>query len=148
MTLSRYEHTGAAPATGLSSGISNSALSFTVLSGTGYPTGAIGKFVISLDAGSPSEEKVLCTARSGATFTIDAAGRGYDNTTAASHSAGTTNVQHVASAAELDDANAHIYTTTRDDHTQYARTDGTRTITGLQTFSAGISVTGTDTEAG
>lgn len=30
-----------------------------------------------------------------------------------------------------------------DDHTQYARTDGTRTITGNQAFSAGITVTGT-----
>ncbi|WP_196301292.1 hypothetical protein, partial [Streptococcus pneumoniae] len=29
-----------------------------------------------------------------------------------------------------------------DDHAQYSRTDGTRTITGTQTFGVGINVTG------
>ena len=125
MTLSRYVHTGAAPATGLASGISSSATSFTVLSGTGYPTGSVGDFVICLDPGTSSEEKVLCSTRSGVTFTVASGGRGYDGTTAASHSAGTTNVTHVLSAAEVDDTSAHIYDTTRNDHTQYV--EGTAT---------------------
>ena len=141
MTLSRYEHTGNAPATGLSVGIGSTDTSFTVLSGTNYPTGATGDFVICLDGGTSSEEKVLCSARSGAAFTVASGGRGYDGTTAASHSAGTTNVTHVLSAAEIDDTSAHIYTTTRDDHTQYARTDGSRAVTGAQTFSNGLTVT-------
>jgi hypothetical protein len=36
----------------------------------------------------------------------------------------------VWTATEADDTNAHIYTTTRDDHTQYLRTDGSRAATG------------------
>lgn len=129
MTLSRYEHTGAAPATGLAAGISSTATSFTVLSGTGYPTGSVGDFVICLDPGMSSEEKVLCSTRSGTTFTVATGGRGYDGTTAASHSAGTTNVTHVLSAAEVDDTSAHIYDTTRNDHTQYI--EGTATPGGV-----------------
>lgn len=141
MTLQRYEHTGAAPPTTLNANISNSALSFTVQTGggSGYPTGATGLFVIKLDAGTANEEKVLCSSRSTDTFTVNSGGRGYDNTSAAAHSSGAA-VEHDFSAAEADDANAHIYVTTRDDHTQYARTDGTRAITGAQTFSAGLTV--------
>ena len=133
MALSRYEHTGAAPQTGLASGIGATDTTFTVNSGTGYPTGAVGKFVICLDANTASEEKILCSARSGTSFTVAASGRGYDGTTAASHSSGSTNVTHVLSAAEIDDTSDHIYTTTRDDHTQYAKADGTRSFTGLVT---------------
>ena len=143
MALSRYEHTGAAPQTGLASGIGSTDTTFTVNSGTGYPTGAVGKFVICIDAGTASEEKILCSARSGTSFTVAASGRGYDGTTAASHSSGSTNVTHVLSAAEIDDASDHIYTTTRDDHTQYARTDGTRAFTGGVTVNTGgAQVTG------
>lgn len=132
MTLSRYVHTGAAPATGLASGITSSATSFTVLSGTGYPSPAAGQFfVVCIDAGATSEEKILCSARSGTTFTVATGGRGYDGTTAASHSAGTTNVTHVLSAAEVDDTSDHIYNTTRNDHTQYVQgvTAGDTSIT-------------------
>lgn len=142
MTLSRYEHTGDAPATGLASGVAPTDTSFTVNSGTGYPTGAVGKFVICLDPGTTSEEKVLCSARSGTTFTVAGGGRGYDDTTATSHGSGSTNVTHVLSAAEIDDFSDHVYTTTRDDHTQYARTDGSRAVTGNQTYSSGVTVSG------
>lgn len=137
MTLSRYEHTGNAPATGLAAGINSTATSFTVLSGAGYPTGAVGLFVICLDPGTASEEKVLCSARSGTTFTVQAGGRGYDGTTAASHGSGSTNVTHVLSAAEIDDDSDHIYTTTRFDHdTQYLRRDGSTALTGVTTVAA------------
>lgn len=125
MTLSRYEHTGAAAATGLATGITSAATSFTVISGTGYPTGSVGNFVICIDANTSAEEKILCSARSGTSFTVATGGRGYDGTTAASHSAGTVNVTHVLSAAEIDDDNSHIYDTTRNDHTQYVEGSAT-----------------------
>ena len=140
MALSRYEHTGDAPTTGLASGIGATDLSFTLNSGTGYPTGVTGKFVICLDAGGVSEEKVLCSARSGAAVTVATGGRGYDGTTATTHSSGTTNVTHVLSAAEIDDFSDHVYTTTRDDHTQYLRVDGTRAGTGAQTIGGALTV--------
>lgn len=145
--LQRLEHQGAAPATGLASGIGAGDMSFTLLSGTGYPTGAGGKlFIVSLDPGTAQEEHVLCSARSGTTVTVNntaVGGRGFDNTSAASHSAGTTNVEHVAGAIELDDMNRHIYTTD-DDHAQYAKTDGTRAFTG-RTTAPGVSANLTGT---
>lgn len=144
MALPRLEHQGAAPATGLFAGIGAGDLSLTLLAGTGYPTGAAGKkFVLALDPGTATEEKILGTARSGATITIDPAGRGYDNTTAQSHLAGALNVEHVMAAIEIDDANDHINTTTRDDHTQYARVDGTRAFTGTVTVPAFVATSET-----
>ena len=140
--LQRLEHLGAAPATGLASGCAAGDLTLTLLSGTGYPTGAGGKlFVISLDPGTPQEEHVLCSARSGVTVTVNntgLGGRGFDNTTAASHASGTTNVEHVAAAIELDDMNRHIYTTSDNDHTQYALLSGanfTGQVTGTNFFA-------------
>lgn len=143
MTLFRMQHDGAAPTTGVASSFNSSAATFTILSGTGYPDGSVGPFILKIDAGTASEEKILCLSRSGTTVTVygSGSGRGYDGTSATSHSAGVTNVEHDLGAIEIDDANDHIYTTSRDDHTQYARTDGTRAITGTQTFSDGAIVT-------
>jgi hypothetical protein len=119
MSLQRITHTGAAPPTGLASPISAATLVFLLTSSTGYPTGAGGPFVLALDPGTPSEEKVLCSSLSAGAVTVVAGGRGWDGTTAAAHSPGSSNVAHVFSAGEADDANAHIYVTTRNDHPQY-----------------------------
>lgn len=157
MTLQRFEHQGAAPAVGLAASIGAADLTFTLTSGTGYPTGATGRlFILVLDPGTPQEEKVLCSSRSGTTITVNSSGlggRGYDGTIAASHSVGTNNVQHVLGAVEIDDDNDHIYTTTRDDHTQYSRTDGSRAVSGTQSFvsttnSGTLAVTGASTLTG
>lgn len=129
MALQRFQHTGAAPPTSLASGMSAVTFTFTAAAGTGYPDGSVGPFIIKIDAGTSSEEKVLCSARSGSTFTVATSGRGYDNTTATSHVTGAA-VEHCLAAAEVDDMSDHVYTTGRDDHTQYVRTDGSRTITG------------------
>ena len=147
MALQRITHTGAAPPTGLASPISASALSLTLLSGTGYPTGAGGPFVIDVDAATPSEEKILCLSLSGSTITVAPGGRGFDGTAPAAHNGGTNNVTHVITSAEADDANAHIYVPTRDDHTQYVRTDGSRSVTGSLTIAGGLNVGGAATAA-
>lgn len=144
MTLQRFDHTGAAPSTTLASSMSPTDISFTTAAGTGYPTGAGGKlYVIAVDPGLPSEEKILCSARSGAVHTVSGgvAGRGYDGTTAQGHTAPTAVVEHVVAATEIDDDNDHIYTASRDDHTQYLRVDSTRAGTGTQTFNA-VTATG------
>ena len=143
MTLQRITHTGAAPVTGVAAGFTSGAGTFTLVSGTGYPTGSGGPFVLKVDGGTASEEKILCSALSGVTVTVQT--RGYDNTTAASHGTGTTNVEHCYTAAEADDTSDHVYTTTRDDHTQYARTDGSRAITGAQIFDSTVQVVGATT---
>jgi hypothetical protein len=141
MPLERITHTGAAPTTGLSAPISASQMSFTLISGAGYPTGSGGPFVIDIDAGLSTEEKVLCSSLSGNTVTVMAGGRGWDGTAPAAHAASVNNVTHVVTSAEADDANAHIYDTSRNDHTQYLSASG-GTLTGL-TINGNLAITGT-----
>lgn len=117
--MARKEYAGAAPRTTLASGINNTDLSITLASGTGYPAGTY-PFVVVIDRGLATEEKVLCTSRSGATLTVDAAGRGYDSTTAQSHASGAY-VEHILDAAAMTDLMRHVYDTSHDDHTQYLK---------------------------
>lgn len=125
--MARHEYVGAAPETTISGSITagspTSGGTFSVLDGTGYPTGSTGPFVVALDAGTVSEEKVLCSIRTGNVFTVATTGRGYDNTAAASHGGATTagTVNHVFDAASATDFAGHVYDTTRDDHTQYQK---------------------------
>src|SRR5689334_5934591 len=98
--MARREYSGAAPATTLNGAISNSDTAIILTNGTGYPTGAVGNFVLTLGAGLASEEKVLCSARTGNNVTI--ATRGYDGTTASAHD-NSTSVQHTISAVDLDE---------------------------------------------
>jgi hypothetical protein len=122
----------------LAGSVSASATTLTLVSGSGYPTGTGGPFVLVLDPGTPLEEKVLCASLSGATVTVAAGGRGWDGTTASAHSSGAGNVAQVFSAAEADDDNAHVYDTTRNDHPQYLRVADT----GWLALSLGANVAG------
>lgn len=81
MTARIYSNT--AFATSLVSGITAAATSLVVSDATGYPA---APFALVIDPGSvTSEEIMLVTAKSGATFTVT---RGYDGTTAKVHAAG------------------------------------------------------------
>lgn len=120
MPLFRINHTGAAVVTGLAGPITGSSGSCTLVSGTGWPT---SNFVMKIDPGTPAEEKILCSSRSGTTVNFTT--RGYDGTTATSHSAGTSNVEHDLAAVVIDDANDHVYNTGRNDHTQYLQGSAT-----------------------
>ena len=99
----RREYSGAARAAAQSANINNSVLTVSADDLTGWPTGSIGPFVVTLDRGTASEEKVLAESRSGNILTLR--GRGYDGTTPVSHSAGST-IEHTMSAVDLDEANA------------------------------------------
>lgn len=91
---------------------------FTV---TGWPSSIGGSgqpFVVEIGAGLGDDEKVLCTQDSSGVVTIDPSGRGWDGTTPAQHNPGE-KVRHVPDATSTQDANDHIYVTTRDDHAQY-----------------------------
>ena len=149
MPLQRITHSGAAPPTNLLSSITATALSFGLTSSTGYPTGSGGPFVIDIDAGLPTEEKILCSSLSGGTITVAPGGRGWDGTIAVAHTPGTAlapNVTHIFSSSEADDANAHIYTVSRDDHTQYANVVGNKAgvtrvyASAAQTLSTTLSI--------
>lgn len=105
--MPRREYVGGAPQTELVAPIGGGDLSFIVDDGAGYPTGAVGPFFVVLDAGTSIAEKVLCSTRSGNTFTVAGGGRGADDTVGVSHLAGAT-VQHIFTATDADEANAHV----------------------------------------
>jgi hypothetical protein len=68
----------------------------------GYP------FWVTVDGGTPQEERILCESRSGAVVTITALGRGADGTTESAHSAGAV-IWPSWSATDADEANFHIH---------------------------------------
>jgi hypothetical protein len=152
--MPRKGFAGAAVPTTLGAAILSTDTSFTIASATGWSfTNGGGPFVVVIDRGTAQEEKILCSGIAGTTVTVAAGGRGYDGTTAFGHATAAT-ILHVLDSITIDEANAHTNLTTRDDHTQYLRTDGTRATTGAMTFggvtthAAGVDVTGGINQAG
>lgn len=109
---------------------------------SGWPTGASSRnFMVIIDRGVPGKmEKILCSALSGDALTV--AQRGYDGTTPVTHDAGAT-VEHGFGASILDDLSGHVYDTTRDDHEQYVRVDGTRAFSDVDGIVDGPVAVGT-----
>jgi len=112
------EYSGNAKPTSLGGAVSAAATALSVADGAGYPTGVAGPFVVTIDTGLASEEKVLCVSRTGNTLTVAAGGRGFDSTAASDHGNGAT-VFHTYSATDAREANAHVNDTTGDPHPQY-----------------------------
>lgn len=104
----RQEFVGNALTTTLSANISNSATSFTVASGSTFPSGSNNQFVISIGRGTANEEKILCSSRTTNSFTVRQ--RGYDGTSAVAHTAGEY-VDHVLDATVVQDMNTTVYDT-------------------------------------
>lgn len=80
-----------------------------------YPTGSPGPFYIVVNRNQPSEEKILCVSRTGNTITVYddgiTVGRGADGTTISSHAIGA-EVEHIFTATDADEANAHVNAST------------------------------------
>lgn len=133
--MARKMYAGNAPATTLNGAINSTTSTIVVTSGTGYPSGASGNFYIVIDRGLSAEEKILCSATSGATITaVDRTVSGNrDGTTNASHVSGAT-VEHVFTAQDADEANSHVNDNTTNVHTQYLLKDGTVAPTGVGTI--------------
>lgn len=146
MAYDRRQVSGNAPATTLSSGINNSTTTIPLTDGTGYPDGSVGNFYIAIDRGLATEEKVLCDTR--ASNTITAVSRGADGTSAFAHSSGAS-VEHVFTAVDADEANAHYADATLDHHTNYLTT-GRHDLEARHTFGAayGTPATPTTVEVG
>ena len=103
---------GGAAATAITSSINTTALSFAVGDGSSYPTGPT-PFVIVVDRGLATEEKMLVGSRASNTFTITE--RGYDGSSAQSHASGAI-VEHCLDAHTIYQANrlANLQTTKGD----------------------------------
>jgi hypothetical protein len=101
----RREFSGAVLRTTITANISNSASSISVVDGSTYPSGT-NPFVIVIDRGLETEEKVLISSRSTNTFTVDT--RGYDGSPAVAHTSGAF-VDHVLDATAIQDMNTTTY---------------------------------------
>ena len=91
-------------------GVTSTSATFALASGASFPDGSVGPFIITVDQGLTSEEKMLIQTRSGATMNVASGGRGYNGTVAASHNANAT-VLHTIDAQDLDEANQTMYQT-------------------------------------
>ena len=106
--MERREFSGGVITQSLSADINSSVLSLSVGDGSTFPTGSVNNFVIVIDRAHANEEKVLISLRSGNTFTISQ--RGYDGTTANSHTSGAS-VDHILDAVSAQDMNTTTYDT-------------------------------------
>lgn len=130
MAFTLKSYAGAAQATDLAANITNASASCTVrdslssknwteTSGpnAGQPLGTSGPFVVVFDRGIVGqEEKILCSSISGTApndITINFTTRGYDGTTAGSHSQATNQglVFPVAASVDLEEANQAVLNT-------------------------------------
>jgi hypothetical protein len=101
----RREFSGGVLRTTLAANISNSDTSITVLDASTFPSGN-NPFVIVVDRGNLSEEKILVSSRTSNTFTVSS--RGYDGSNASAHNTGAF-VDHVLDATVIQDMNETTY---------------------------------------
>lgn len=141
--MARLEIRGSAPALTLSAPITAGSATLQVTGTiTNWPTGVTYDFEVVVDRGTANEEHILCTSLTpGTPNLLGVTTRGYNGTTAVAHSA-SAKVEHFVSATLIDDLEDHVYRTTRDDHAQYIKTDGTRG------FSAVPAIVGTPVSIG
>lgn len=139
MAYARKQHKGGAGATTLASAITGTgAITLTIASATGWPD-ATYPFVLVVDRGQITEEKMLCTARTGTSLTISSGNRGFDDSTAQTHAAGAV-VEHCFSAVEADEANLLVYTLTQGTSTYFLVANG---VGSLPSWSNTVSVAAT-----
>lgn len=118
MSVARREFSGNAVPTTITGTIDNDDLAISIALATGWPTGATGPFIVTIDQGLASEEKIEVASRAGLVLTVTATGRGHDGTAAVGHGASAP-IEHTLAARDLREANTHIADPTQDDHTQY-----------------------------
>lgn len=111
----RREYVGAAFSSVLTEPLAASAGATTITADnlTNWPTGSPGPFYIVIDRGLPNEEKILCVSRSGNIMSVydsgGTNGRAADGTSISAHSVNAV-VEHVFTATDADEANAHVNT--------------------------------------
>ena len=103
--MARREFLGSVVETTTTGSLNSTDTSISLTDGSTFPTGSANPFVIVIDRGTGSEEKILITSRTSNTLTVSQ--RGYDGTTATTHSSGA-NVDHVLDATSIQDMNTSI----------------------------------------
>lgn len=145
MAYERRQFKGNAAACTLDGDILSNSTTITLAGDySSWPDGSTGKFGITIDR-EGTAEKLLGNSRTGNTVLLaSSADRGLDDTVATGHLGGVS-VEHTTFKRDFDEANAHIADTTLDHHTQYAKTNGSRAITGAATFNSTVHVVGAAT---
>lgn len=146
----RRSYSGNAVTTTPTANFNSAATTFSITDPTGYPDGTTGPFFVQVDS-----EVIKITGRAGATLsvqTVPVSGRGWDGTTAASHTTSST-VSHVYTKTDADEANEHYSNIALDHHTQYLTTlrhdlSARHPITVLPVGSPGASAPGDTASAG
>ena len=111
--MARREYQGGAQTAYLTAPLGGSTGDLTITCDdlTNWPTGVAYPFYIVIDRGLASEEKILCTSRSGNTLSVFtdgvSVGRGADGTTVTAHNNNAA-VEHVFTAVDADEANSHV----------------------------------------
>jgi hypothetical protein len=135
MTMPTRRQYQAGKVTTLTSTLSDTGTTFTIESNTNWPDGSTGNFWVTIDPNTASEERILCSARSGTTVTVATSGRGKDGTIAVSHASAAV-VWPSWSAVDADEANAHVSS---------SGSTGTITVHGLASGSNVVGTTDTQT---
>lgn len=112
----RRSYEGAAQAAQLTATLGGSTANLTIYCDdlTNWPTGTGSRpFYIVVNRGKSTEEKILCSSRAGNIITVYddgiTNGRAADDTSITTHSASSI-VEHVFTATDADEANAHVNT--------------------------------------
>lgn len=100
----RKQFAGGAPATSITTTITDSAATFDIDDSSGWPD-ATNPFVAVIDRGLATEEKILVGGRS--TVTLSSITRGYDDTVASAHTSGAA-IEHAIDASTIDQVNRAI----------------------------------------
>ena len=139
----RIQHAGGAKTTTLASDISSTDMVIPCVDLAGWPDGSVGPFYACLEKGLSGIEKVLCSGLSGNTLQVATNGRGVDGTVAQAHAINAP-IEHVWTATEADQANAHIESTTgahgMPDPLTLVTLTGSQDITGQKTMNAPILI--------
>jgi len=112
----RRSYEGAAQAAQLTSALGGSTSNLTIYADdlTNWPTGTGDRpFFVVIDRGKATEEKILCDSRSGNVLTVFddgiTNGRAEDDTSITAHASNAV-IEHVFTATDADEANAHVNT--------------------------------------
>lgn len=100
MSRIRKSFSGAAVATYLTAPMLITDMTFIVNGITNWPNTVTGPFVVTVDRGLSTEEKILCSSYTGMTVTVSQ--RGYDGTTAQAHAVGAAGSQVGSVVCSLD----------------------------------------------
>lgn len=103
----RRSYSGSAVATALTADITPTSTVIQVGATTNFPNTTIGPFVVTVERGTPNQEKMLISSFTSTTLIVASGGRGYDGTAAIEHRSGAA-VACTLDSQTINEANAFV----------------------------------------